>query len=150
MRYDWSQELQGIILSSFYWGYITTQIPGGILSQRFGGKHVLTIGLVSAAICTLATPIAVQYGKHKSTSNCIEDILRTICFVIIDLAGVGALITLRVLMGVSQGIMYSSLTVLLAAWVPLSERTTLGCFAFGGSTVRKTCDVARWACVVQQ
>lgn len=63
IRYDWSQELQGIILSSFYWGYIFTQIPGGILAQRFGGKHVLTIGLLFAAICTLLTPLCVQYGK---------------------------------------------------------------------------------------
>lgn len=67
-RYDWSQKLQGIILSSFYWGYITTQIPGGILSQRFGGKHVLTTGLVFTAICTLVTPVAVQYGILKNFS----------------------------------------------------------------------------------
>lgn len=26
-RYDWSQELQGLILSAFYWGYILTHVP---------------------------------------------------------------------------------------------------------------------------
>lgn len=26
-RYDWSQSLQGLILSSFYWGYIVTHVP---------------------------------------------------------------------------------------------------------------------------
>lgn len=28
--YDWSQELQGLILSSFYWGYILTHVPGKV------------------------------------------------------------------------------------------------------------------------
>ncbi|XP_023238892.1 sodium-dependent phosphate transport protein 1, chloroplastic-like [Centruroides sculpturatus] len=27
--YDWDTKLQGIILASFFWGYIVTQIPGG-------------------------------------------------------------------------------------------------------------------------
>lgn len=26
--YEWSEALQGVILSSFYWGYIVTHIPG--------------------------------------------------------------------------------------------------------------------------
>lgn len=26
--YDWSEALQGVVLSSFYWGYIITHIPG--------------------------------------------------------------------------------------------------------------------------
>lgn len=65
-RYDWSQKQQGIILSSFYWGYIITQLPGGVLAQRFGGKHVLTLGLFFTAICTMLTPLCVQYGKIVS------------------------------------------------------------------------------------
>lgn len=65
-RYDWSQKQQGIILSSFYWGYIITQLPGGVLAQRFGGKHVLTLGLFFTAICTMLTPLCVQYGKIAS------------------------------------------------------------------------------------
>lgn len=26
--YEWSEAVQGIILSSFYWGYIVTHVPG--------------------------------------------------------------------------------------------------------------------------
>lgn len=37
--------------------------------------------------------------------------------------------------GLGEGLIYSGLTDLLAAWVPLNERTTLGSLAYGGSTV---------------
>ena len=34
----WSSELKGTVLSSFYWGYICMNVPGGYLSRRFGFK----------------------------------------------------------------------------------------------------------------
>lgn len=37
-EYHWDPSTQGVILGSFYWGYIITQIPGGLLAKRFGGK----------------------------------------------------------------------------------------------------------------
>lgn len=66
-RYDWSQELQGLILSSFYWGYILTHVPGGLLSARIGGKHTLFFGVAIATVFTLLTPIAVRNGITKNT-----------------------------------------------------------------------------------
>lgn len=62
-RYDWSQELQGLILSSFYWGYILTHVPGGLLSAKVGGKYTLLLGVLTATVFTLFTPIAVRNGK---------------------------------------------------------------------------------------
>lgn len=64
-RYDWSQQLQGLILSSFYWGYILTHIPGGLLSARFGGKYTLLLGVFIATFFTLLTPFAVKNGNSK-------------------------------------------------------------------------------------
>lgn len=52
-----------------------------------------------------------------------------------DKAGYNGLVFLRILIGLGQGIIYSALTDLLAAWVPLQERTTLGSIAYSGSTV---------------
>lgn len=118
--YDWSQELQGIILSSFYWGYTATHLPGGILAEKFGGKWTLGLGILSTAIFTLLTPWAVDAG------------------------GSTALIVLRVLMGLGEGTTFPAMSALLAAWVPLKERSKLGSLVFGGGQVSEgwsTCNI---------
>ena len=32
---------KGIVLSTFFIGYIFGQVPGGLLATNFGGKHIL-------------------------------------------------------------------------------------------------------------
>lgn len=64
-RYDWSQPLQGLILSSFYWGYIVTHVPGGLLSAKIGGKHTITLGVFVAAFFSLITPFCIRSGKWR-------------------------------------------------------------------------------------
>lgn len=61
-RFQWSQKLQGIILSSFYWGNILSEIPSSILVQRIGPKTILLISITLSAIVTVLTPLAVAYG----------------------------------------------------------------------------------------
>lgn len=61
-EFDWSETLQGHILGSFYYGYVVAQIPGGILAQKYGGKHVFGIGILLTGILTLLTPIAARMG----------------------------------------------------------------------------------------
>ncbi|XP_037911071.1 putative inorganic phosphate cotransporter isoform X2 [Hermetia illucens] len=110
-EFDWSEELQGIILSSFYWGYVVTHLPGGMLAEKFGGKYTLSLGILSTAIFTLITPVVVESG------------------------GSTALIILRVLMGAGEGTTFPALSALLASWIPLKERSKLGSLVFGGGQV---------------
>ena len=42
--YGWSEHTKGIVLSSFFVGYVPGQIPGGILAKRYGGKQVFVVG----------------------------------------------------------------------------------------------------------
>lgn len=51
------------------------------------------------------------------------------------IAEANGLIVLRILSGLGEGTIYGGLTELLAAWIPLKERTTLCSLAYGGSTV---------------
>lgn len=62
LRKEWSQELQGIILSSFNWGYSVAMFSSGIIVQRFGAKLVLLVGLFLSAIIIILTPLAVTLG----------------------------------------------------------------------------------------
>ena len=48
----------GWVLSSFFYGYILTQIPGGFIATRLSGKHVFGLGVLLTALLTLLTPIA--------------------------------------------------------------------------------------------
>lgn len=107
--YDWNESQQGIILSSFYWGYVLTHLPGGMLAEKFGGKYSLGLGILSTAIFTLITPLAV------------------------DLGGATALIIVRILMGLGEGTTFPALNAMLAQWTPPEERSKIGSMVFAGA-----------------
>jgi sugar phosphate permease len=50
----------GQVLGSFFYGYIITQIPGGLLAQRIGGRWVFGIGIMMTGVLTLLTPLAAN------------------------------------------------------------------------------------------
>ena len=54
--YEWTELEQGIILSSYYWGYIVSYYPGKKLSEIIGSKFVIIIGTSLASIATIAIP----------------------------------------------------------------------------------------------
>lgn len=57
-EFDWDETTQGIVLGSFFYGYVLTQVPGGRLAELFGGKLVFGIGVLMTAIFTFLSPIA--------------------------------------------------------------------------------------------
>ena len=60
--FDWDERTQGLILSSFFWGYVCTHIPGGMLADKFGGKYTLGIGIFGTSIFTMLVPAAAKAG----------------------------------------------------------------------------------------
>ena len=61
-EFKWDLETQGIILSSFYVGYMIMQVLGGFLADRFGGKIVLGLGVLIWSFFTIVTPWAAFSG----------------------------------------------------------------------------------------
>ena len=59
-EFDWDKGIQSSILSSFFYGYIVTQVPGGWLAGRFGGKRVLGIGMTIIAMATVLLPVLAR------------------------------------------------------------------------------------------
>jgi len=52
--------LQGTVLSAFFWGYATTQVIGGYLSDRCGAKLVMISAMVGWSLLTLITPVLTR------------------------------------------------------------------------------------------
>ncbi|KAL1497230.1 hypothetical protein ABEB36_008225 [Hypothenemus hampei] len=110
LLYDWDDHTQGLILSAFYWGYLITHLPGGILSSKFGGKYALGLGILSTGIFTVLTPWVVKltHGDWRW------------------------LVALRVIEGLGEGTTYPALNTMLAQWVPLAERSKIGTLVYAG------------------
>jgi MFS family permease len=63
LKFDWDAATKGLILSSFFYGYVCTQLPGGWLANRWHGHALFGGGIAATAILTILTPpIAIKGG----------------------------------------------------------------------------------------
>ncbi|GAB0100079.1 MFS domain-containing protein [Sergentomyia squamirostris] len=99
-EFTWTSEQQGIVLSSFFWGYVCTQIVGGILATRFGGNRVFGIGIGVSSVLMMLSPLAAKQGLYY-------------------------LVAMRILIGLFEGVSYSSIQDVYANWAPRYERTAM-------------------------
>jgi ACS family sodium-dependent inorganic phosphate cotransporter len=97
-QFGWSESQVGIILGSFYFGYMITMTLGGYLADKYGGKRVLGYGLLIWSFFTIITPVFAY-------------------------SGLWFLILIRILMGLGEGITFPSWHAIYARWIPFEERT---------------------------
>jgi ACS family sodium-dependent inorganic phosphate cotransporter len=97
-EFGWDQATRGLIMSSFFVGYLLTQIVGGWLADRFGGKLVLGFGVLFWSAFTIITPVAA-------------------------FAGLPLLLLSRVGMGLGEAVTFPSIYSLFSRWLPVTERT---------------------------
>merc|ERR1712223_1031255 len=60
----WSPGLKGIVLSSFGYGYITTQIIGGRMAEKIGAKKIFGGGLLLTGVVTFLLPVAAKTSVY--------------------------------------------------------------------------------------
>ena len=106
-QYGWSNTTKGWVLSSFFIGYMLTQIPASWVVNRYGGRIVLGISLVWWSLVTMVTPLAAM-------------------------SSLGLLIVVRVAMGVGEAAVTPSLYNLAARWLPPHERARSIAVMIGG------------------
>lgn len=61
-RYDWSAKDQGLLLGAYFYGYLITSLPGGVLAERFGAKRIAGWFLMAGAALTALTPVVSTLG----------------------------------------------------------------------------------------
>jgi len=64
--YKWDASMQAFVLASFYYGYITTTLLGGILAVRFGGKILLLIAVAWTSALSVITPPLTWVGDSAA------------------------------------------------------------------------------------
>ncbi|XP_077991622.1 voltage-gated purine nucleotide uniporter SLC17A9-like [Glandiceps talaboti] len=77
-EFNWDKSETGLVLSSFYWGYPTTQILSGYLSDRFGGDQVATIAGIGWGIQTAIFPFFVYTFDDKPSQLAFLAVIRVI------------------------------------------------------------------------
>ncbi|XP_002734661.1 sialin-like [Saccoglossus kowalevskii] len=106
----WEKKTQGLLLSSFFYGYILTQIPGGWLAERYGGKWVFGFSMFLTAVCTLLTPVCANFHW-------------------------GLLFVLRFVEGLGEGTIFPAMHAMWAVWLPPLERSKLAALAWAGTQI---------------
>ncbi|KAL0020084.1 hypothetical protein WJX79_009250 [Trebouxia sp. C0005] len=94
-QYGWDTATIGIVQSSFFWGYLLTQVLGGVWADKFGGKRVLSFGVIWWSMATALTPLAASLGLP-------------------------VLLVMRACMGVGEGVAMPAMNNLLSRWVPVA------------------------------
>ncbi|KAH9701640.1 Sodium-dependent phosphate transport protein 1 [Citrus sinensis] len=106
-EFNWNPATVGLIQSSFFWGYLLTQIAGGIWADTVGGKAVLGFGVVWWSIATALTPVAAKLGLPF-------------------------LLVVRVFMGIGEGVAMPAMNNILSKWVPVAERSRSLALVYSG------------------
>ena len=75
-------------MAAFFYGYLLTQFPGGLLARKFGGKNLFGVGVLSTAGFTLLTPVAAR--QHVAVLIILR-ILEGLCEVCTCGSGMGTL-----------------------------------------------------------
>ena len=104
-EFGWDEAMMGTVLSAFFVGYLFTQLPGGLIADRFGGKGNLGFAVLWWSAATGITPFA-----------------RT----------VPLMIAARIGLDVGEGVTPSALYSMTARWIPARERSRVIAFDLTG------------------
>ncbi|KAF7816067.1 putative anion transporter 4, chloroplastic isoform X1 [Senna tora] len=103
----WSRAFSGIVQSSFLWGYLISPIAGGVLVDNYGGKVVMAWGVALWSLATFLTPWAAE-------------------------TSLWALLAVRTLLGIAEGVALPSMNNMVARWFPQTERSRAVGIAMAG------------------
>lgn len=102
--------MQGLILSSLFWGYALSQIPASQAALYVGPKVMLIIGGVGSGLLTIAIPWIASYSWKL-------------------------LLVVRMILGLFQGIYFPCTHMVLSKWAHPSERARLASVTYSGTNL---------------
>ena len=94
----WKETQKGLVLSSFFIGYILMMLAGATLANRYGGKIVLGVAVAWWSLCTALTPPAA-------------------------LASLPMLVMARIALGLGEAAVFPASFNMIGRWVPPLRRS---------------------------
>lgn len=110
----WQPSFQGVVQSAFLWGYAATQLLGGYLADRYGGRRVMAAGVLWFSLASAALPLALSAPVAAAGLT------------------VPAVLAARCAVGLGEGVALPAMNSLVAAHAPRGSRATALGLCFGG------------------
>ena len=111
-RFNWTSSEQGYILGAWFYGFVTSQIAGGMLADRFSPSNLFATGVGLTTALSLLTPMSTKLT--------------------IGSFSFGGLFALRFMQGLTNGIAHPCASALWSRWAPPAERGRLASFSLSG------------------
>ncbi|CAD5215674.1 unnamed protein product [Bursaphelenchus okinawaensis] len=108
-QFNWTRGELGVMESSFFYGYLITQVPAGFLAAKFPANKMFGIAIGGASILNILLPMA-----FKSRNDVLVAVI-------------------QIMQGLIQGMGYPSMHGVWRHWAPPLERSKLATTAFAGS-----------------
>lgn len=110
----WQPSFQGVVQSAFLWGYAATQLLGGYLADRYGGRRIMAAGVLWFSLASAALPLALSPAVAAAGLT------------------IPAVLAARCAVGLGEGVALPAMNSLVAAHVPGGSRATALGLCFGG------------------
>ncbi|RLU26949.1 hypothetical protein DMN91_000748 [Ooceraea biroi] len=107
-KYNWTIGVESALDSSFFWGYLVTQVPGGFLASLYPANKIFGTAIAISSFLNLLVPGALKV--HPVVDMCVQ-----------------------VLKGLVEGVTYPACHGIWKYWAPPLERSRLATLAFCGS-----------------
>jgi sugar phosphate permease len=117
-----SPTVMGAVVSAFFIGYASMQIPGGLVADKFGARNSITLGLVSWSLFSFLT------GAASSLTN---------------------LIWVRIFFGLGEGLHPPAAFKALSAWFKSTERARANGLVMSSNTLGPMVAPVLFAAVMQ-
>lgn len=69
-KFNWTTGTEGLLDSSFFWGYLVTQVPGGFLASLYPANRIFGMAIAASSFLNLLVPGALSL--HAAADMCVQ------------------------------------------------------------------------------
>eukprot|EP00095_Tigriopus_kingsejongensis_P000779 maker-scaffold67_size430214-snap-gene-2.6 protein:Tk00779 transcript:maker-scaffold67_size430214-snap-gene-2.6-mRNA-1 annotation:"hypothetical protein DAPPUDRAFT_51498" len=106
-EFDWDRSMQANMMGTLFYGFILTQVLGGWISDRFGGKSLLLTSMSLLALTNFTIPLCARLNGYT-------------------------VLGMRFIQGLISGLIIPTVISIIPSWCAPEERGTLMSFVIVG------------------